>query len=226
MLHRDRIKAAIFDMDGLMLDTEPIYRQAWTLALDDCSLQFDDLLYQQLVGRGNDDCDRLLSEIFGDDYPVEECRERRDRYWRQIIQDSGIPLKPGLHQLLDDLDRMKVPTAIATASIRSEADFSIEASGIGNRFRHTTAGDEIPNNKPAPDIYLESARKLGVSPHNCLVFEDSNTGATAAIRSGAIAIVVPDLQPPLPMIEEQAYRVVDSLHDARQLLKAAWEARN
>ena len=222
MLQSDRIKAAIFDMDGLMLDTEPIYRQAWTLAISDCGFTLDSCQYGQLVGRSNDDCDRLMRELFGKDYPVERCRQLRDRYWRSQIVENGIPLKPGLHDLLDYLDSRRLPTAIATASLRSEAELSIGISGIGKRFRHSTAGDEVTRNKPAPDIYIETARKLGVEPDRCLVFEDSNAGATAAIRAGAIAIVVPDLQTPHPEIVDGAYKVVDSLHAARQLLEAAW----
>ena len=222
MLHSDRIKAAIFDMDGLMLDTEPIYRQAWTLAIADCGFTLDSYQYEQLVGRSNDDCDRLMVELFGDDYPVERCRQLRDCYWRSQIVENGIPLKPGLHDLLDYLDKCQLPTAIATASLRSEAELSIATSGIGERFRHSTAGDEVTCNKPAPDIYIETARKLGVEPHQCLVFEDSNAGATAAIRAGATAIVVPDLQPPHPDIIDGAYSVVDSLHAAQQLLEVAW----
>ncbi len=222
MLHPDRIRAAIFDMDGLMLDTEPIYRRAWTLAIADCGFTLEASQYEQLVGRSNDDCDRFMAEQFGSDYPVERCRELRDRYWRLHIAEDGIPLKSGLYDLLDYLDRCQIPTAIATASLRSEAALSIANSGIGKRFRYSTAGDEVARNKPAPDIYIETARKLKVEPYQCLVFEDSNAGATAAIRAGAIAIVVPDLQPPEPAVIEGAYSVVDSLHTARQLLETVW----
>ncbi|MGK7911992.1 MAG: HAD family hydrolase [Synechococcus sp.] len=222
MLHRDRIKAAIFDMDGLMLDTEPIYRKAWTLAVADCGYTLDNNHYEYLVGCSNDDCDRFMLDLFGEDYPVDRCRQLRDCFWRSEIANNGIPLKPGLHELLDYLQAMELPTAIATASLRSEAALSLATSGIGNRFQFSTAGDEVPNNKPAPDIYIETARKLGIAPHECLVFEDSNTGATAAIQSGAIAIVVPDLQPPHPTVVEGSYSVVKSLHSARQLLEEAW----
>lgn len=224
MLHRNHIKAAIFDMDGLMLDTEPIYRKAWSLAVADCGFTLDNDHYNHLVGRSNDDCDRIMSELYGQDYPLEQCRQLRDRYWRSEIIEHGIPLKPGLHDLLDYLDDLELPTAIATASLRSEASLSIEKSGIGERFRCSTAGDEVPNNKPAPDIYLETARKLGVDPQECLVFEDSNAGATAAIQSGAIAIVVPDLQTPQPTVIDGAYAIVDSLRAARKLLVTAWNA--
>ena len=224
MLHRDRIQAVVFDMDGLMLDTEPIYRSAWKLAVSDCGYRFEDEWYAQLVGRSNDDCDLLMQEMIGPDYPVEKCRALRERHWRDRVLDSGIPLKPGLKELLDWLEELELPKAIATASSRTEATFSISASGIGPRFEHTTAGDEVPNNKPAPDIYIESARKLGVAPHNCLVFEDSNAGATAAVSSGAITIVVPDLQPPQPDVKAKAFQVLDSLYLARQMLAEFWEA--
>ncbi len=225
MLQRDRIKAVIFDMDGLMLDTEPIYRMAWKQAVADCGYQFEeDGWYAQFVGRSNDDCDRLMQDIFGSSYPVKQCRDLRDRHWRHYIAANGIPLKPGLIDLLDYLDKLGMPKAIATASPRTEADLSIAASGIGTWFIHTTTGDEVLQNKPAPDIYLESARKLGVEPQDCLVFEDSNSGATAAVTAGATTIVVPDLQPPQAEIVQRTYRVVDSLHAACNLLEAAWAA--
>ena len=224
MLDRDRVQAVIFDMDGLMLDTEPIYYTAWKLAVADCGYQFDEEWYSKFVGRSNDDCDLMMLEIFGSDYPVAKCRELRDRHWRQQILDNSIPLKPGLVELLDFLEALDLPKAIATASLRSEAALSITASGIGPRFVHSTAGDEVPNNKPAPDIYIESARKLGVAPQNCLVFEDSNAGATAAVSAGAMTIMVPDLQPPHPDVAARAFQVVDSLHDAHQILAEIWVA--
>lgn len=222
MLHPDTIDAAIFDMDGLMLDTEPIYRLAWTRAIAAVGYSFEERLYAQFVGRSNDDCDRLTLELFGPDFPIDRCRLLRDECWRYQIANQGIPLRPGLVELLDLLDDLCLPRAIATASVRGEAELSLAAANIGDRFHSLTTGDDVVQNKPAPDIYLEAARKMGVEPNRCLVFEDSNAGAIAAITAGTLTIVVPDLQQPTDRLVSLAYAILPSLHDARDAIAAAW----
>ncbi|WP_017327626.1 HAD family phosphatase [Synechococcus sp. PCC 7336] len=214
MLNRDRIRAVVFDLDGLMLNTEPIYRLAWQRAVTDLGYELAGDWYGGFVGRSNEDCDRLLLEIFGREFPVRDCRGLREQHWRQHILANGIPLQPGLLELLDLLEALDIPKAIATASHRSEAQLSISAAGIGPRFAHAIAGDEVPNNKPAPDIYIQAARQLGVAPEHCLVFEDSNTGAKAAAAAGAVTVMVPDLQQPEPEVLSSLYRVLPSLHEA------------
>ncbi|MEO1131864.1 MAG: HAD family phosphatase [Cyanobacteria bacterium J06639_1] len=214
------IRAAIFDMDGLMLDTEPIYRKAWLRATADMGYQLADDFYSSFVGRSNDDCDRLMQATFGEDLPIEKLRERRDFFWRETIREDGVPLRPGLLKLLDWLEEREIPKAIATASDRAEADISLSATDIMPRFHSITAGNEVANNKPAPDIYLEAARKLGVAPEYCIAFEDSNAGAIAATAAGIPTILVPDLQTPAPETLSRVFAVFPSLLDARTMLAA------
>lgn len=201
-----------------MLDTEPIYRQAWLSAAADLGYHLDDDFYSSFVGRSNADCDRLMQDRFGEDLSVGELRSRRDYFWRAIIRANGVPLRPGLLELLDWLEARDIPKGIATASDRDEAEFSLAATDILPRFHSFTAGSEVPNNKPAPDIYLAAASKLGVAPELCIAFEDSNAGAIAATSAGIRTILVPDLQTPTSETLSRVFVSLPSLHDAREML--------
>lgn len=201
-----------------MLDTEPIYRQAWLSAAADMGYHLEDDFYSSFVGRSNADCDRLMQDRFGDDLPVAKLRSRRDYFWRKTIRAGGIPLRPGLLDLLDWLEARDIPKAIATASDREDAEFSLSATDIVPRFHSVTAGNEVPNNKPAPDIYLAAAHKLGVTPEHCIAFEDSNAGALASTSAGIPTILVPDLQVPTSETLSRVFVALASLHEARNIL--------
>ena len=136
---------------------------------------------------------------------------------------GGIALKPGLVELLEYLALHEIPAAVATSSDREYAGFSLKAAGLDERrFALVVTGDEVENGKPAPDIYLEALRRLGVKPARSLALEDSDAGILAAARAGMISVLVPDLKPPSPAAREAAFRVLTSLHEVVPLLISDW----
>ena len=213
------IAAVILDMDGLMLDTEHLYKRAWQNAASELGYSLDDGFYFTLVGRTNAAGETALTVRFGADFPLPLFRELWARLWRREVETSGIPRKPGLTELLEYLTTRKIPIAIATSSDQEYAAFSLSAAGLDPRqFAHVVTGEQVEKGKPAPDIYLEAARRLGADPPLCVAIEDSDAGILSAHAAGLIAVMVPDLKPPSPEARMAAFRVLTSLYEVISLL--------
>ncbi len=203
-------------MDGLMLDTESIYKQAWQKAATECGYILDDYFYLTLVGQPNPACEAALLDHFGKDFPVVDFRARWSGLWRAEVEASGIPTKAGLFELLSFLREHQLSVAVATSSDRDYASLSLRAAGLAALFDHIVTGDKVVRGKPAPDIYLESARRLGVEPSQCIALEDSDAGVLAASAAGITTMMVPDLKAPSPEARDAAFCVVASLLEARE----------
>ena len=213
------VAAIILDMDGLMVDTEPLYKIAWQAAAREVGFDLDDRLYAMIVGRTMAGCERVLSEQFGPTFPVERVRERRPILWREEVERSGVKPKPGLLELLALADTYGLRTAVATSTNAETAAFTLGRSGLAGRISTLVTGDQIAHSKPAPDIYLEAARRLGVEPAACIAIEDSEAGVLSISNAGMRGILVPHW-PPSDLARDTAWRTVDSLHDACDLIAA------
>lgn len=211
------IGAIVFDMDGLMLDTEAIALPVYIRAASECGFAMDDALFRRLVGRTWTDTEALLCEAFGPAFCCAEFAERCSLAWTQAIE-GGISHKPGLGRLLDLLDSHRFPRAVATSTAREPALRTLELTGLLGRFEHLVTGDEVERGKPAPDIFLLAAQRLALAPERCLVLEDSHAGVRAAHAAGCPVIMVPDLLPPTPEIEAIALEVLPSLDAVAELL--------
>ncbi|MDX1389550.1 MAG: HAD family phosphatase [Acidobacteriota bacterium] len=208
-------EAVIFDMDGLMFDSERLYKDAWQSAAAELGFPISDDLYHELIGRGNPEGEAILCERLGDGFPVDLFRERWIERWRETVRTDRVRVKPGLSELLALLESRKIPMAVATSTPRREALLTL--GGMTARFAAIVTGDEVARGKPAPDILLVAAVKLGVEPSRCVVLEDSEPGILAARAAGMAVIAVPDIKPPSREVAEQADAVVESLHDVRRL---------
>jgi HAD superfamily hydrolase (TIGR01509 family) len=211
------IRAAIFDMDGLMLDTEPIYKVAWQAAAAELGYELDDAFYASFVGRPTHDCERDLIERFGAAFPLDRFRLLWPRRWTDEVAAHGIHQKPGLTELLGQLEARGVALAVATSTDADLASFCLRAAGLDGRFGAIVTGDEITTGKPAPDIYLEAARRLDVDPVQCVALEDSEAGILAAARAGMVALLIPE-GAPSPTAVTAAFRVLSSLTDVAGML--------
>jgi HAD superfamily hydrolase (TIGR01509 family) len=218
-----KIDAVILDMDGLMLDTEPIYKSAWQSAAVECGYSLDDDFYLTLIGQPNPACEAGLLNRFGNHFPIDDFRDRWSRLWRAQVETSGIPTKPGLTELLSFLRERQVPVAVATSSDRDYASLSLRAAQLEAWFDNVITGDQVVNGKPAADIYIEAAHRLGVAAVNCVAIEDSDAGVLAASAAGMITVMVPDLKAPSPQARDAALCVVASLVDARDVIASLYE---
>jgi HAD superfamily hydrolase (TIGR01509 family) len=212
------IQAVIFDMDGLMLDSETLGRQIWSRALAERGYALADGAYLRLIGRTLRDVALILGEVFGADFPFDEVYAQRQRYYEEHIARHGIPLKPGLLELLDFLDQRGIPRAVASSTRREFALLKLSSAGVLGRFNAVACGDEVVNGKPAPDVFLEAARRLGIPPQYCLALEDSEAGVRAAHAAGMVVVMIPDLKPPTAELERLAYRILSTLADVIPLM--------
>lgn len=217
----NRLDAVFFDMDGLMLDTERIYRRAWQQGARELGYELDDSVFLKFFGIPTRDCEQMLGEMLGPVFPLAEFKQRWPRAWRTDVTENGIPIKPGLFELLGKLEACGVPKAVVTSTVADDARYTLQLVGIDQRFVSITSGDQVMHGKPAPDIYRLAAQRLGVAPGRSLVFEDSEAGVRAGAAAGMRVIMVPDIVQPGADVRELAYRVLPTLGDALPVI-APW----
>ena len=213
-------QALIFDMDGLMLNSEPLYQQAWQAAAQALGFSLKPEWYLSLVGRSSVEADRFFVQMYGDQFPVQIFNERWEAEWRSRVQQQGVPLQPGLLALLDWVEQQNLPKAVGTSSNAAEAELCLGLAGIRDRFASIVTVDQVAAGKPAPDIFLAAAAQLGMSPADCLVLEDSNAGVQAATAAGIPVVMVPDLQVPTAASRATAQRIFASLHEVLTWLRS------
>jgi HAD superfamily hydrolase (TIGR01509 family) len=211
----------IFDMDGLLLDTEALARKTWREAAESFGHQLHDHLFRKMIGRRNDFCASELGKAFGPAFSFSLFLAEVDQRTDAFISQHGMPVKPGAHDLVRYLLAENIPIAVATSTARPKATRHLEAAGLLKFFSVLVTGDEIALGKPAPDIYLAAAKRLGVSTARSLALEDSFPGVQSAHAAGLKAIMVPDLLEPTEEIRKLTWRVEPSLDAVRLGLASA-----
>ena len=209
-------QAVLFDMDGLMIDSERALLETWREAARAEAIDADDALWLGMVGVHERSCFAMLVDAYGEDAAT-RLRDANDRLYAERVA-AGLPCKHGLFELLDLLEAHAIPKAVATSTPRERALTKLAACGLLPRFPVVITGSDVEHPKPAPDIYLLAARELGVDPAQCLVLEDSEPGVRAALAAGATPIQVPDLVAPGEALRAFGHRIVASLEQARELL--------
>ena len=187
--------AVVFDMDGLLFDTEALYREAAAAAAASRGHDLPDRLFLSLVGRPWPANRAALLEHYGAGFAVDDFRADWARQFDAIV-DGRLALKPEVERLLDALDALRLPRAIATSSHHSDVRRNLAAHGLAGRFDAVVAHGDYDRGKPAPDPFLRAAERLGVAPEHCLALEDSHNGVRSAAAAGMAVVMVPDLLEP------------------------------
>ena len=211
-------EAVVFDMDGLMLDSERAINECMARAASDLGHDLPASLWLQMIGGGDGLCRRLLTERIGANATVELLARAEAMY--DVVADAGIAHRPGIIDLLDWLVARGIPRAVATSTRRPLAMRKLAAAGLLPYFDAVATSSDVAAQKPAPDVYLLAASKLGVAPARCLVLEDSPTGVRAALAAGMTPVQVPDMLVPDDAARALGHRIVASLGDAQRLLEA------
>ncbi len=206
--------AVIFDLDGLLVDSEPLYMAAWQGAAFELGFELTDETYYSLIGLPEVECEPIVMEHFGADFPLADFRDRWKQLWSERFDAGELRAKPGAVELLGALDEAKVPVALATSSKRDYATISLRSANLDPYFDHIVTTDDVTRGKPAPDLFLLAASRLGVQPPRCLVLEDSPTGAEAGLSAGMSLVLIPDLCTPPQTYVERAFLVAGSLTEA------------
>lgn len=212
------LKAVIFDMDGLMLDTERIALIGWKHGAKELGIDISDEFMHKAIGMNKQSMRELYYSAYDDEIPFETLHERSRGKILDIIDKQGIGLKQGLLPLLDYLDITGIRKAVGTSTSSAGARRNLTKAGILDRFEVLACGDEVENGKPAPDIFLLAAKRLNLRPDECIVLEDSENGVRAAYAAGIRVIVVPDIKKPSLEVERLSFAKVASLYEAIDLI--------
>ena len=219
---RDRlaVDAVVFDMDGLLLDTESLALNALRIAGREFGLDMHDALCHSMIGVAADSSRRLLLEHHGSDAPADRFFAAVARELEAQVDAGLLRVKPGAAELLRHLEAEAVPRAVATSSAREKALRHLRAAGIADRFDAIVTRDDVSRGKPHPDLYLHAARALRVEAARCLAIEDSYNGVRAAYAAGMSVIMVPDLLPATDEMRRTCHAILPDLHEVVPLLPA------
>ena len=202
--------AVIFDMDGLMFDTENLTIPLWEIAGKPFGYNLTREIILRMVGISGEKAQAVLLDEFGPDFPYEAIRDEFRTLVSKEIEKKGVPKKPGLMYLLDRLRAANIPLGVATSTKSFRAVDLLGKAGILDRFKALTCGEDITNGKPAPDIFLLAAKKLGQPPCNCVGFEDSTAGLIGLHAAGIRSVYIKDvLDPPVEVLATVWHRCND-----------------
>jgi len=217
--HPQAIDGVIFDMDGLLLDSESLAMDALVSAGKTLGYDVPMEFCRRMIGVPADGCRAMVRETYGAEFPLEDFFRLQEEHLRDFVDTGRLLLKNGVEPLLDYLDEQKIPRAIATSSSRYRTDHHLKLVGLFDRFDAIVTRDDVSRGKPDPEPYLKAAQKIGIDPRHCLALEDSHSGARAAHAAGIRVIVVPDLLEPNDEIREKALEIMDDLHAALDYIK-------
>ena len=208
-------KAVVFDLDGTLIDSEALVREAHFHAAKTLGYAMSEAQFLGLVGMHREANDLQLKAYYGDDFPLELFIETT----RAHVGDRSAPLKSGALELMDTLDALGLSFALATSSRRPWVERHFKTYNLAERFRAVVTRQDVVNGKPDPEPYLKAAQLLGFAPMDVLAIEDSPPGVRAAHDAGCMTIMIPDLLPPDDEMRTKA-RVLASLNDVRAVLGA------
>ena len=205
--------AAIFDMDGLLLDSERICMDCFLEAGRQIGYKVDLDVYISCIGSNEHLTKKKL--ITGHDvlFPYDEIYHLWRELYNNEVYEKPVPLKPGVRELLSKLSYSGIPAGVATSTAQKLAITKLTNAGLYDYFSFVVGGDQVSASKPSPDIYLKSAHKHQVNVSQCIAFEDSENGVLAAYNAGISVIQVPDLVPATIELKSLGHKIVDSLHD-------------
>jgi len=209
------MRGAIFDMDGLLIDSERIWQSQWRALAGERGITLGETFAAEICGTSGELTRTVLRRYFQNDDPAEVLRECSARVHR--LEENGVPLKPGVHTILGGLRAAGYRIAVASSSPMDMIRHNLRADGLEDCFDVLTSGREVTNGKPAPDVFLLAAERLGIPPEECWVFEDSFSGVEAGWRAGCRAVMIPDLVQPTDAVRGMCFGVFADL-------AAAWEA--
>lgn len=209
-----KIKGAVFDMDGLMFDTEKLLVRFWRESAKEHGYNMTNENVFEIRSLSRKYSIPLLKGIFGEDFPFNEIRDKRITLMNEYIDTYGFDIKKGLFELLDFLKENNYLIAVATATDRERAECYLKKAGVYEYFDSVICGDMVKNGKPEPDIYLTATAELGLSPEECVAFEDSPNGIKSAYSAGCKVIMIPDLTQPDDVIKPMLNGVYESLDKA------------
>ena len=207
-------KAAIFDMDGLLIDSEKLAFDAFKVTCERYNIGDQSHIFYQCVGTNPALGESILKESLDSLIDHKEFSREWDKLYRSLAHERPIPLKQGANELLTHLRSSQIPMAIATSSKTEHARLKLQSSGILDFFEFIIGGDQVTNSKPNPEVYLKTAASLNLKSSECIAFEDSPNGVKSAVAAGMTVVQIPDLITPNEDLLKLGHIVLNNLSDA------------
>ena len=212
------MNSIIFDMDGVIFDSERAIYNLWKELSE--KYGFDDIyeVYIQCIGVNSDSTRKIFTEHYGPEFPYQEYQNEESKMYRERYSNGDLPLKPDIERVLEYIKNKGYKIAIASSTRSAQVRKQIENAGLIDYFDVIVGGDMVTRSKPAPDIFLEAAEKLGAIPEETFVIEDSFNGIRAAYEGGFIPVMVPDMRPPDDEMRQKANFIFDTLKEVESIL--------
>lgn len=218
------VHAVVFDMDGLLVDSETVFRDAMMHVAKEHGRDLPNAVFLRMVGLPGAVSRLVAIEHFGEDFPIDAYNDAVWAHARKLHDEIGVVLKAGVVELLDYLDTQSLPRAVATSSSHFAVEHQLGRNGILPRFNTIVAAGDYARGKPNPDPFLTAAGRMGVAPEFCLALEDSHNGVRAAHAAGMMTVMVPDLLEATDEMRDRCITVAETLHEVRLMLEAAARA--
>lgn len=213
------VKGLIFDMDGLILDTETISNKLLIDIFSKYDINLNEEIISKTIGLEKKKAIKVFEEYLGDNIPIKDIINLHKKVVNDYLEKNGVPIKLGLIELLNYLDEEKIKKVVATSSYRKVAENVLIRANVYNRFDDIICGDEIKESKPSPDIFLKALEKLNLPADEVIVLEDSRMGILAAHRAKIKSIMIPDILPADEETKKLYFKECKSLLDVIHLLK-------
>ena len=214
------IKAIIFDMDGLMIDSERVTFECYHERLKDMNLTRDEEFYKTLLGKPIKGIYQRFYDVYGNDFPIQNVIQDVHQLMAERFETEGVPVKKGLVELLHYLKDNNYKTIVATSSNRDRVDKILAQAKITEFFDDSICGDEVTKGKPNPEVFLKSCQKLGVNVDEAIVLEDSEAGIQASYDANIKVICIPDMKYPEKQYEEKTFKILKDLTEVTAYLKS------
>ena len=214
------IKAIIFDMDGLMIDSERVTFECYQERLKDMNLTMDEEFYKTLLGKPIKGIYQRFYDVYGNDFPIQNVIQDVHQLMAERFETEGVPVKKGLVELLHYLKDNNYKTIVATSSNRDRVDKILAQAKITEFFDDSICGDEVTKGKPNPEVFLKSCQKLGVNVDEAIVLEDSEAGIQASYDANIKVICIPDMKYPEKHYEEKTFKILKDLTEVTAYLKS------
>ena len=211
----NNIKSIIFDMDGVIFDTELVYLEIWSKVFEKYGYKLQKEVYAEVLGTGRENVKKVFLNNYGNELPIDKMYREKDEDLEKAV-DKGIPLKQGAYEILSYLKNNNYKIALATSASKERALKQLRYADIEKFFDVIVSRDDVKETKPNPDIFLKAAKKLNVNPNECIVIEDSSAVFKAAFNAGMAGIHVVDLKEPDNEIIRNCYKSFNNLNDIRK----------
>ncbi|MBS6601494.1 MAG: HAD family hydrolase [Clostridium sp.] len=216
----NKIKAVLFDMDGVIFDTEREYLKEWEAIFKKYGYKMKKEIYISVMGRGRKKVKEIFKEKFGEDLPIDKMYIEKDKMLKKAVENNKVPLKEGALELLEFLKENGYKIALATSAKRERVKIQVSHAKIENIFDAIVCSEDITNSKPDPEIFLKAAEKVCVNPENCIVIEDSEAGIKAAFNAKMMGFHIEDLKKADESILKYSYKNFKNLIEIKEYIKS------